>query len=66
MIVTSLIIAFILNWRITLVVLATYPLMVSGHISEVHTKHKVFACLIVVSVSSQLRILYDLWNRKCS
>uniref|UniRef100_A0ACD5ZM10 Uncharacterized protein n=1 Tax=Avena sativa TaxID=4498 RepID=A0ACD5ZM10_AVESA len=34
MIVTSLIIAFILNWRITLVVLATYPLMVSGHISE--------------------------------
>ncbi|CAN6274849.1 unnamed protein product [Urochloa humidicola] len=34
MIVTSLVIAFILNWRITLVVLATYPLMVSGHISE--------------------------------
>ncbi|KAG1354245.1 ABC transporter B family member 2 [Cocos nucifera] len=34
MIVTSLIIAFILNWRLTLVVLATYPLMVSGHISE--------------------------------
>ncbi|BAF09717.1 ABC transporter B family member 2 [Oryza sativa Japonica Group] len=34
MIVTSLIIAFIINWRITLVVLATYPLMVSGHISE--------------------------------
>ncbi|XP_073001057.1 ABC transporter B family member 2-like [Typha latifolia] len=34
MIVTSLIIAFMLNWRITLVVLATYPLMVSGHISE--------------------------------
>lgn len=35
MIVTSLVIAFILNWRITLVVIATYPLMVSGHISEV-------------------------------
>lgn len=35
MIVTSFIIAFILNWRITLVILATYPLMVSGHISEV-------------------------------
>ncbi|XP_042438125.1 ABC transporter B family member 2-like [Zingiber officinale] len=34
MLVTSLIIAFILNWRVTLVVLATYPLMVSGHISE--------------------------------
>ncbi|OAY76342.1 ABC transporter B family member 2 [Ananas comosus] len=34
MIVTSLVIAFILNWRITLVVLATYPLMISGHISE--------------------------------
>ncbi|XP_077237647.1 ABC transporter B family member 2-like [Tasmannia lanceolata] len=34
MIVTSFVIAFILNWRITLVVLATYPLIVSGHISE--------------------------------
>ncbi|KAK1307181.1 ABC transporter B family member 2 [Acorus calamus] len=34
MIVTSFIIAFILNWRITLVVLATYPLMVSGHIFD--------------------------------
>ncbi|CAA6669644.1 unnamed protein product [Spirodela intermedia] len=34
MIVCSLIIAFILNWRITLVLLATYPLIVSGHISE--------------------------------
>ncbi|KAJ3680674.1 hypothetical protein LUZ60_016952 [Juncus effusus] len=34
MIATSLIIAFILNWRLTLVVLATYPLMISGHISE--------------------------------
>ncbi|KAJ0989938.1 hypothetical protein J5N97_008294 [Dioscorea zingiberensis] len=34
MIVTSFIIAFILNWRLTLVILATYPLMVSGHISE--------------------------------
>ncbi|KAG9454516.1 hypothetical protein H6P81_007420 [Aristolochia fimbriata] len=32
--ITSFIIAFILNWRITLVVLATYPLLVSGHISE--------------------------------
>lgn len=35
LIVTSLIIAFIFNWRIALVVLATYPLMVSGHIAEV-------------------------------
>ncbi|XP_015954693.1 ABC transporter B family member 2-like [Arachis duranensis] len=34
LIVTSFIIAFILNWRVTLVVLATYPLIVSGHISE--------------------------------
>ncbi|KAK4742017.1 hypothetical protein SAY87_000018 [Trapa incisa] len=30
----SFIIAFILNWRITLVVIATYPLIISGHISE--------------------------------
>ncbi|KAK4802970.1 hypothetical protein SAY86_001173 [Trapa natans] len=34
LIVGSFIIAFILNWRITLVVIATYPLIVSGHISE--------------------------------
>ncbi|KAJ8650519.1 hypothetical protein MRB53_003542 [Persea americana] len=34
LVVTSFIIAFILNWRITLVILATYPLLVSGHISE--------------------------------
>ena len=35
LVVTSFIIAFILNWRITLVVIATYPLLISGHISEV-------------------------------
>ncbi|KAF3449391.1 hypothetical protein FNV43_RR10119 [Rhamnella rubrinervis] len=34
LLVASLIIAFILNWRITLVVLAAYPLIISGHISE--------------------------------
>ncbi|KAK2994198.1 hypothetical protein RJ640_017818, partial [Escallonia rubra] len=34
MVVTSFIIAFILNWRLTLVVMATYPLIISGHISE--------------------------------
>ncbi|KAF9685555.1 hypothetical protein SADUNF_Sadunf03G0066700 [Salix dunnii] len=34
LIVTSFIIAFTLNWRITLVVIATYPLIISGHISE--------------------------------
>ncbi|KAA8525861.1 hypothetical protein F0562_007716 [Nyssa sinensis] len=34
LIVTSFIIAFILNWRLTLVVMATYPLIISGHISE--------------------------------
>ncbi|PKI46864.1 hypothetical protein CRG98_032675 [Punica granatum] len=34
LIVGSFIIAFILNWRITLVVIATYPLVISGHISE--------------------------------
>lgn len=32
--ITAFIIAFILNWRLTLVVMATYPLIVSGHISE--------------------------------
>ncbi|OVA05874.1 ABC transporter [Macleaya cordata] len=31
---TSFIIAFILNWRITLVVLAMYPLLVTAHVSE--------------------------------
>ncbi|XP_068306707.1 ABC transporter B family member 2-like [Pyrus communis] len=34
LVVASFVIAFILNWRITLVVLATYPLIISGHISE--------------------------------
>lgn len=33
-IVTAFIIAFMLNWRLTLVVLAMYPLIISGHISE--------------------------------
>ncbi|CAA7020756.1 unnamed protein product [Microthlaspi erraticum] len=34
LVVTSFIISFILNWRLTLVVIATYPLIISGHISE--------------------------------
>ncbi|KAL2489767.1 ABC transporter B family member 2 [Forsythia ovata] len=34
LVVTSFIISFILNWRLTLVVMATYPLTISGHISE--------------------------------
>ncbi|GMP95459.1 hypothetical protein CsSME_00044503 [Camellia sinensis var. sinensis] len=34
LVVTSFIIAFILNWRLTLLVMATYPLIISGHISE--------------------------------
>ncbi|CAL0314164.1 unnamed protein product [Lupinus luteus] len=34
LVVASFIIAFILNWRVTLVVIATYPLVISGHISE--------------------------------
>ncbi|KAF7138356.1 hypothetical protein RHSIM_Rhsim07G0129600 [Rhododendron simsii] len=34
LVVTSFIIAFMLNWRITLVVMATYPLIISGHLSE--------------------------------
>lgn len=34
LVVTSFVISFILNWRITLVVIATYPLIISGHISE--------------------------------
>jgi len=35
LVVASFIIAFILNWRITLIVIATYPFVISGHISEV-------------------------------
>lgn len=34
LVTASFVIAFILNWRITLVVVATYPLIISGHISE--------------------------------
>ncbi|KAL8141756.1 LOW QUALITY PROTEIN: hypothetical protein V2J09_014788 [Rumex salicifolius] len=33
-VVTAFVIAFMLNWRITLVVLAMYPLIIIGHISE--------------------------------
>lgn len=32
---TSFVIAFILNWRLTLVVMAMYPLLVTAQISEV-------------------------------
>ncbi|XP_073019752.1 ABC transporter B family member 2-like [Primulina eburnea] len=34
LVATSFIIAFILNWRLTLVIIAMYPLVISGHISE--------------------------------
>lgn len=39
LVVASFVIAFILNWRITLVVIATYPLIISGHISEVQFQY---------------------------
>lgn len=44
LVVTSFIISFILNWRLTLVVLATYPLIISGHISEVKRKNIFCGC----------------------
>lgn len=51
LIVTSFIISFILNWRLTLVVLATYPLIISGHISEVKGSylrlHTFFGCQLM-------------------
>ncbi|KAA8522033.1 hypothetical protein F0562_012653 [Nyssa sinensis] len=34
LVVTSFIIAFILNWRLALLVMAIYPLIISGHLSE--------------------------------
>ncbi|KAK6119490.1 hypothetical protein DH2020_046767 [Rehmannia glutinosa] len=34
LIVTSFVVAFVLNWRLTLVVIATYPLIISGHIGQ--------------------------------
>lgn len=34
LVVTSFVLAFMLNWRLTLVVISTYPLIISGHISE--------------------------------
>ncbi|XP_048500756.2 ABC transporter B family member 2 [Beta vulgaris subsp. vulgaris] len=33
-VITAFIIAFMLNWRLTLVVLSMYPLIISGHFSE--------------------------------
>ena len=44
-IVTAFIIAFMLNWRLTLVVLSMYPLIVSGHISEVSFFKSFALCL---------------------
>lgn len=35
LIITSFIITFILNWRLTLVILATFPLLITANISEV-------------------------------
>lgn len=46
LVVTSFIVAFMLNWRITLVVLATYPLIISGHISEVFSGSILLHCQI--------------------
>ncbi|KAK8598923.1 hypothetical protein V6N13_076866 [Hibiscus sabdariffa] len=34
LVIAAFTIAFILNWRITLVILATFPWIISGHISE--------------------------------
>lgn len=46
LVATSFIIAFILNWRLTLVVMAMYPLIVSGHISEVQSFPLISICHI--------------------
>lgn len=48
LVVTSFIISFILNWRLTLVVLARYPLIISGHISEV--KYSVYCVFFLFHI----------------
>ena len=42
-VITAFIIAFMLNWRLTLVVLSMYPLIISGHFSEVNSDSFCFA-----------------------
>lgn len=51
LVVTSFIIAFILNWRLTLVVIATYPLIISGHISEVPSSSLTYGCVCIANAS---------------
>ena len=34
--VTAFVIAFIMEWRVTLVILATYPLLIGASVGEVH------------------------------
>lgn len=53
LVVTSFIIAFILNWRITLVIIATYPLLVSGHIAEVFNLQSSPHSLLLKSMLTQ-------------
>ena len=45
LVVTSFVISFMLNSRLTLVVVATFPLVISGHISEV-IRRSVFASFL--------------------
>lgn len=68
LVVTSFIIAFILNWRLTLVVMAMYPLIVSGHISEVQSFpfismcHYIFHIILLIGIAILAEILYArLW-----
>lgn len=56
LLVASLIIAFILNWRITLVVLAAYPLLICGHISEV--KLSALGLMKIKFCSISMKLIY--------
>ena len=61
-VVTSFIISFILNWRLTLVVLATYPLIISGHISEVKRVAFFFSFFFHLQV---IAFLYTVFGCTC-
>lgn len=50
LVATSFIIAFILNWRLSLVVIAMYPLIVSGHISEVQSFPFISICYYIFHI----------------
>jgi ABC-type multidrug transport system fused ATPase/permease subunit len=58
--VTAFVIAFIMEWRVTLVVLATFPLLVGASVGEVHVCH-MFSPLNSFLLSEFSLLLHHNW-----